>query len=129
MILFFVIITTVNTYAQVRVGFGMRIPMHAPRKTAEQKADEEVHYLKKELALDKKQVKDVKALVLQRERLRKQHDKDGIRNLHFNQQMQSILTAEQYTAYLKLRDDKRRKQDVKSEKDTIQQSHTDDVYQ
>jgi len=124
--------------AQVGIGFGtngfgigMNIPVHKNNKKRSERTEQQVQQLKQDLDLNDEQVVKVRSLLIDRDRSHERSARKAMTHEQFDQRMQEILSAEQYTKFSELKQQKREeKKEIRKEdsKEPVPPSQWDDVY-
>ena len=141
--LFFFLFSSVDfCFAQIGIGIGsggfgigMNIPVNRKNPRNEQRIEKQIQQLKTDLNLNEEQEKNVRNLIIERDRRSQQSRKKVMSHEEFDQRMQGILTPEQNARFNEIKQQKResrmekepeKKQDNK--KEALPESQRDDVY-
>lgn len=137
-ILMALFLITADGFSQIGIGIGsggfgmgMNIPINHKNAKRTDRIENQVQQLKHDLNLNEDQVVQVRNLFIERDRKRQRKGNEAMTGPEFDKRMQEILTAEQYTKYSELKQQKReeKKESKKdNKKETVPESEWDDVY-
>ncbi|GEM_PF-3096767 len=114
-------------------GIGVGFGINPGRNNPERRIEKQVREMKKDFDLTPEQEKEVRSLLIERDRSRQSRKHEPMTMMEFDGRMKEILTEEQYVNYTERKQE--RKDDVRSgksrqreQKDDLPESQWDDVY-